>query len=167
MRTLGAELRLLAVRGAGLPADGFFGTGFSLEASGRNSEGELALSAILLVEDEPLVAEVLRAFLEDAGFAIEWAPSGEAAVELIKIRGSAVQAIITDIRLSGRVSGWDVARVARSVHEEIAVVYTSGDSEVDFKRFAVPRSRMLVKPLDGKDLVSGLAAAVATASERG
>jgi DNA-binding response OmpR family regulator len=39
------------------------------------------MARILLVEDEPLVAHMVQRMLERAGHQVDWAPSGEAALE--------------------------------------------------------------------------------------
>jgi hypothetical protein len=40
--------------------------------------------------------------------------------------GDAIDVVFTDIRLKGRLNGWDVGEAARAARADIAVVYTSG-----------------------------------------
>ena len=50
---------------------------------------------ILLVDDEPMVLRVLRLQLEKAGFSVETAPNGRAALDIIE--QSPPDALVTDI----------------------------------------------------------------------
>ncbi|MGD2062936.1 MAG: response regulator, partial [Nitrospirota bacterium] len=55
---------------------------------------------VLVVDDEPFVAETLRAFLEDEGMQVHVETSGEAAVAAVR-SGVAFDACIMDLRLPG------------------------------------------------------------------
>jgi CheY-like chemotaxis protein len=104
---------------------------------------------LLVVEDERVVGELLAVALEDAGYAVERASSGEEAVEILQRMGAECRAVITDIRLrraKQRLTGWDVARKARELNPDIPVVYTSGDSGGEWAAQGVPKSIMIGKP---------------------
>lgn len=60
---------------------------------------------ILVVDDEPLVRESLEAYLEDEGFSVVGACSGEVALECIAKAAPGV--VIVDMRLPG-ISGNEV-----------------------------------------------------------
>jgi CheY-like chemotaxis protein len=66
---------------------------------------------ILVVEGEPIVRESVREQLEDQGYEIVEADSGEEAVTLLDKHREA-RGVIADGRLGGRhkLTGWDVAR---------------------------------------------------------
>ena len=55
---------------------------------------------VLVVDDEPLVAETLRAFLEDEGMRVRIETSGEAALAAVR-SGAAFDACVMDLRLPG------------------------------------------------------------------
>ncbi len=104
---------------------------------------------ILVVEDEQVIGDLLAVALEDAGYAVLQARSGDGAVELIEERGAECRALVTDVRLGRgklKLSGWDVARRARELLPDIPVIYTSGDSGVDWTSQGVPKSIMITKP---------------------
>lgn len=69
------------------------------------------------------------------------------------------RAVITDIRLGGKrkLTGWDVARHAREQNTEIAVIYMSGDSGVDWSAQGVPNSVLVVKPFAMSQISTALA----------
>jgi DNA-binding NtrC family response regulator len=53
-------------------------------------------------------------------------------------------ALFTDIRLPGRVDGWDIAEHCRNVDPELPVVYATGYSHATHR--PVPGSRFFHKP---------------------
>lgn len=101
---------------------------------------------LLLVEDEALVAMTVEEALVEAGFKVETATSGEQAVKLLDTLSAEILGLISDIRLGGKLTGWDVARHARQLHPDLPVVYVSGDSQGDWAAQGVPGSIMIAKP---------------------
>lgn len=81
---------------------------------------------VLLVEDEWLIRADMAVRLEEAGWEVVEASTGEGAVEQLH-NGLAIDLLVTDIRLAGSLSGWDVAEAAREVRPDFAVIYTSGN----------------------------------------
>jgi CheY-like chemotaxis protein len=102
-----------------------------------------AKPTVLLVEDEHLLRLVMGEELRDAGFAVIEAENGAAAVEVVK-SGAAIDLLLTDIRMPGAISGWDVAEQARNLRPGLAVIYATGFSE-DAPRI-VPGGRFFKKP---------------------
>lgn len=113
---------------------------------------------ILVVEDEELILEMLRATLVDDGYEVLLAESGEDAIKLLN-KHKGARGVITDVRLGGKrkLSGWDVARQARELNPDIAVVYMSGDSAADWTAQGVPKSIMVVKPFAMSQISTALA----------
>ncbi len=58
------------------------------------------MKKILVVDDEAIVRESIRDWLEDAGYQVETAESGEEAVEMIKKQDFGV--MVLDLRLPGK-----------------------------------------------------------------
>ena len=80
----------------------------------------------LVVEDEALIrADIVDEFRKQ-GWAVVETASGEKAIELARERD--VDVVFTDIQLSGRLKGWDVAERLRHFLRRLAVVYTSGNT---------------------------------------
>ncbi|WP_346731408.1 response regulator [Bradyrhizobium sp. 177] len=80
--------------------------------------------AILVVEDEQLMWELVEDALVDGGFEAELATTGEEAVTLLQGTNSKYRAVVTDINLPGTVDGWEVARRARAIDPNFPIVYT-------------------------------------------
>ena len=68
------------------------------------------LPIILVIEDDAAVQGLVEDALSEGGFEPAIAPSGEEAVTLLKGRIANYRALVTDIRLRGRMDGWEVAR---------------------------------------------------------
>ena len=98
---------------------------------------------ILVVEDNGLIRAEIAEALRSAGCRVLEAPSGEAAVALLR-SGTGVQMLVTDIQLGGNLTGWDVADAAVNLNQRIAVIYVSGNTEDQDRR--VLRSRFISKP---------------------
>jgi len=126
----------------------------------RDQKGDWVGTAvlILLAEDESLIALSIEEALEDGGFAVLTAESGEDALAVIDGGGHIFLGLITDVRLGGGADGWDVARRAREVFPNIAVVYMSGDSAAEHRSRGVPGSLMVQKPFATAQIVNAIAA---------
>jgi DNA-binding response OmpR family regulator len=113
---------------------------------------------ILLAEDESLIALSIEEALQEGGFAVLSAESGEEAVAAIDTDSHLFVGLITDVRLGAGPDGWDVARRAREVYPNIAVVYMSGDSAAEHRSRGVPGSLMVQKPFATAQIVNAIAA---------
>jgi signal transduction histidine kinase/DNA-binding response OmpR family regulator len=78
---------------------------------------------VLVVDDEPSVADVCREFLSGEGYQVTVAASGEEALRLIPTLAPDV--ILTDINLPG-VSGLEVMRHARSADPDACIIVVTG-----------------------------------------
>lgn len=101
--------------------------------------------SILLVEDEFLLAEVVKDALLEAGYLVHHELNGDKAIRQLAGDGR-FSCLVTDIRMPGLTTGWDVARHARELNPQIVVVYTSGDSGHEYKTERVPCSTFVQKP---------------------
>ncbi len=59
--------------------------------------GSLSLPTLLIVDDEPLMTEMLSAYLTRLGYHIETACNGQVALELIRRKSSSIRVVITDM----------------------------------------------------------------------
>jgi len=105
---------------------------------------------ILLVEDEIWVRLDVASCLEDAGYLVVEAGTGEAAIALCNSRTS-IDMVITDINLGGSANGWDVAEYFRTVRPDVPVVYTS-EKSADAGR-SVAGSVFVSKPYRHSDIL--------------
>jgi CheY-like chemotaxis protein len=105
---------------------------------------------VLVVEDEIWVRLDVASCLEDAGYVVVEASTGEAAIALCN-SGTSIDMLITDINLGGCASGWDVAEYFRSSRPYVRVVYTS-EKSADPGR-CVAGSAFVAKPYRHSDIL--------------
>jgi DNA-binding NtrC family response regulator len=118
---------------------------------------------VLVVEDEALVAMALEDFLSEAGFTVTLASDAASAVRKLEGEFQELTAVVTDIRMPGALSGWDVGKRARELRPDMPVVYCSGDKAADWSSRGVPNSLMLLKPFGMDQLVEAVAQLVTEA----
>ena len=111
---------------------------------------------VLLAEDEPLVSLAAQDALEAGGFAVLTAVNGKAALAIVEDRFEELAGLITDIRLGGGPSGWEIAVRARELNPEIAVVYATADSGHEWSARGVPKSVVVQKPYASAQLVTAI-----------
>lgn len=116
--------------------------------------------ALLLVEDDPLVANLSRTMLEEDGYSVLLACNGYEALSLLNEQGDAFVAVVTDVRLGAGPNGWDVGRHARALQPAMPVLYVTGDSSADWHANGVAGSGLLTKPFPGAQLISSVDALV-------
>lgn len=84
---------------------------------------------VLVVEDDPLIHDILDETLVDGGFTVARASTPTEALEMLEAPEAAYRALVTDINLvPGQKTGWDIAKRARELNAELPIVYMTGDS---------------------------------------
>jgi DNA-binding NtrC family response regulator len=114
---------------------------------------------LLLVDAEPGLLRAYVRVLESAGYAVETAEGGDAAVDLF--RGSDFDAILTDIAMPG-MDGLALLRAIRSCDADVPVVLATGGPTVESAIAALDHGalRYLVKPIDTGQLLEVMERAV-------
>lgn len=86
---------------------------------------------ILVVEDEELLRDLLKEFLEIEGYKVLIARDGLEAVEIYKRSKDAIALVLSDMGLPG-IGGWEVLRQIRQITPDAKVILSSGfmDSSV-------------------------------------
>ncbi len=101
--------------------------------------------SILVVEDEILIAEMVRETLIEHGYAVH--AVSNAADALLHLAGSeAVDVMFTDINLPGAMDGAALAQKAREMRPDLPVVFASGRWALLEQLRAFPNSVILHKP---------------------
>jgi CheY-like chemotaxis protein len=102
---------------------------------------------IFVVEDEGSIQLFLEDALAEGGYAVRFASSAEQAIAILDEVEADFRALITDVNLApGKLTGWDVARHAREIREDIPVVYMTAGSAHEWSAQGVPKSLLLTKP---------------------
>ena len=111
---------------------------------------------VLVVEDEPVIQDMLHEALSEEGFGTEMAASGQAADTLLQDNNGKYRALITDIHLGGKPMGWEVAKRARELDPDIPVVYMTGAGADQWRLHGVPKSLLLNKPFAPAQVVAAV-----------
>jgi len=131
------------------------GTTARSQPSGRVNLNDKIM--VLVVEDDQLIQAMVEEALSDGGFELAITASGEEAVALLGDGKIAYRAVVSDINLSGKLDGWEVARVARESDPAMPVVYMTGTEREEWASKGVPNSVLLAKPFAPAQLVTAIA----------
>ena len=89
---------------------------------------------VLIVDDDPLIRDVVRAVLEDASFDLDEAASGEEALRLAA--GHPPDVVLLDVMMPG-LNGFEVAKQMKSdahLKGTVVVMLTAKDAPEDRRR---------------------------------
>jgi len=92
------------------------------------NQPQRAASAILLVEDDSLVAEACAMLLEDLGYLVTRAESADEALKIIH-KGDRPDLVFSDVMMPGRLDGVELARTLRAQYPDMPIVLTTGFSK--------------------------------------
>lgn len=116
----------------------------------------LELPIVLVVEDDAVIQLLAEEALQQGGFEIAIASTGEEAVTLLQGGVIKYRALVVDINLLGRFDGWQVARAARKSDPNFPVIYMSGVASDQWPIQGVPNSLLLQKPFAPVQLVTAV-----------
>jgi DNA-binding response OmpR family regulator len=119
-------------------------------------EESMVRVALLLVEDEAPLQELLADWLGEVGFHVVTADDGEQALRIVEAGRFWFDGVITDIRLGDGPDGWEVGRRVRAVRAGLPIVYISGDSGYRWRAEGVANSVFLAKPFRLLQLITAL-----------
>ena len=83
------------------------------------------MANLLLVDDDDRLRSMLTETLQELGWNVTSASSGDEAKELLE-RGSDFHTMITDVRMPGMLDGVALARFAQRAHTTMKIVVISG-----------------------------------------
>ncbi|MDE4134524.1 PAS domain S-box protein [Phaeobacter sp. QD34_3] len=141
------------------------GDGSSTAQPARAEEALQNVGAkVLVAEDEPEVLEIIQKTLEGIGCIVTPANSGDDALEILQ-QDPDFDLLVTDIVMPGALMGTHLAKAARALRPELAVIFMSGyanEAQVHGNGLR-PEDLRLSKPIPKNDLI----AAVKHALKRG
>jgi signal transduction histidine kinase/ActR/RegA family two-component response regulator len=114
---------------------------------------------VLLAEDEPSVRALAVRVLRRAGYSVEEAPNGAAALALLEAGGaSAYDVLLTDLVMPA-LGGVALATAARKMRPDLPVVMMTGYAGTDEPAalLAMPHTALLEKPFDVSNLLNAVA----------
>jgi two-component system alkaline phosphatase synthesis response regulator PhoP len=122
------------------------------------------MRTILVVEDEPRIAGLVRDYLEQAGFAVLAAGDGNGALMLTRTRRP--DALVLDLGLPG-LDGLDVIRsIRRDSDVPIVILSARGDESDRIAGLELGADDYVVKPFSPKEVVARVRAVLRRAEAR-
>jgi DNA-binding response OmpR family regulator len=111
---------------------------------------------LLLVEDEPSVGGLVRAYLERGGYRVVWVRSGEDA--LVELGRQGPRLVVLDVGLPG-IDGFEVCRRIRARSSVPIVMLTARDEEPDrVAGLELGADDYVVKPFSPRELAARIKA---------
>lgn len=117
------------------------------------------MATVLIVEDDEILANVMRRHLAQAGHDVEWAADGDRALR--KIRFERPDVCIVDLMMPGT-DGWGVIEQLRDENNDVPIIVLSarGTEHDKVHTLGIGADDYLVKPASMKELVARVAAAL-------
>jgi CheY-like chemotaxis protein len=117
----------------------------------------VAEGRVLLVEDEGFLRRLMAEVLQDEGFEVVEAGSGEAAATALSGR-STFDILFSDINLSSELDGIELALMARALYPRIHLVLASAYVADSLERLGAtsPTATFIAKPYDADHVAAVL-----------
>jgi len=140
------------------PNGGQYNSEAVFAGNGQESGGAHRIGAILVVEDDREVRELLEVVLTDEGHRTASATDGPAALELLAHGGFQPDLILADYNLPNGMDGLLVAaKVRETLHRRIPVIILTGDiSTVTLRRIAGEDCVQLNKPVKATEVMQAI-----------
>ncbi len=122
------------------------------ESSPQGVEGHLPV--ILVVEDDALIRLTISDYLQDQGFKVLEASTGDEALAVIAARAFTVELVFTDVMIPGLTDGFALAKWMSENHPDIPVIVTSGNADKTTMAQELGGLQFVPKPYDLEDVAA-------------
>jgi PAS domain S-box-containing protein len=131
------------------------------ESPAVSAPAEPVAATVLLVEDEPMVRELVRRLLERAGYTVLDAADGAEAIDVSRAHAATIELLVTDV-IMPRMGGRALASHLLAERPELRVLFISGypDDAWDLQDVAGRGLEFLQKPFTPQELVGRVGALV-------
>ena len=135
-------------------------TGLTPMAAGASEDGTdgavgLADLTVMMIDDEPMLTEVIGTYLEDAGYR-HCVGINDATVALQKVRELNPALVLLDLVMPG-VSGFEILQALRQDEQlrytPVIVLTAASDPDTKLKALSIGATEFLAKPVDPSELV--------------
>ena len=110
-------------------------------------------AAILIIEDDPNISDLVEMYLRKEGFRVYQAADGERGLEVVAERSPRL--VVLDIGLPGQLDGFDVCRTLRARSDIPILVLTARDDEIDrVLGLEMGADDYVTKPFSPRELVA-------------
>ncbi len=119
---------------------------------GGSTTVSLRSATILVAEDEPQIAELIRTVLENDGYSVLHAESGEEAMQLARSCDGEINILLSDLVLRGTMDGLTLAKQIALIRPGTRAVFMSGYSDAVTTATPAANARFLQKPFTIEEL---------------
>jgi DNA-binding NtrC family response regulator len=123
--------------------------------------------SVLLVDDDEMIRECIGAYLEDEGFAVSYADSGEQALQSVAAMNPHV--CVSDMRLTG-MDGETFIIKAHAISPDTGFILHTGMSYIltdELRAVGMTAEDVLFKPVHELSILTGRIAAIVSPEGRG
>ncbi len=108
--------------------------GFELK---RRRAGDIIMGSgtILVIDDEPVMLNIARGFLEECGYDVLTAGTGNEGINIYREKSGYIAAVLVDLSMPGK-SGLEVFMELKNINKEVRVILASGMLDTDSLRAA-------------------------------
>jgi signal transduction histidine kinase/CHASE3 domain sensor protein len=141
----------------------------NMQRSGVPADLPRGSATVLLVEDEAGVREIAGAILRSLGYHVLEAPDGDEGLRVFGAHAAAVDLLLTDVVLPGKVRGRELAERITAMRPEVKVLYMSGYTENSIVHHGRLDDgvQLLGKPFKREQLARKVAEVLGTPTEAG
>ena len=112
-----------------------------------------AAQTVLVVDDLPMILDLVDAFLADSDFRVHLAAGGSQALDICHRLAGRVDLLLTDVRMPD-MHGPELYRQVHQRYPEIKVLFMSGFDAFELTRLGMPESTdLLAKPFGPGELL--------------
>ena len=116
------------------------------------------MARILVIDDDPLIRDMLSQVLEEAGHEVVLAPDGEEGMNLF--RSGPADLVITDIVMPEK-DGWETVVVLKKEFPAVKIIAVSGGAKIGPFTHLMTAKRLgadliFAKPLKKHELLKGI-----------
>lgn len=125
------------------------------------SETDKMTSRILIVDDDPIVADSLAQYVRTLGHEAATAGDGAEALAMLRNAGKAYHLVVSDVNMP-RMDGLELLKQIRRLHEDVVVIVITGYGTIESAVEAVKLGAFdyLTKPIVDQEIEATLAKAL-------
>ncbi|HWM09683.1 MAG TPA: ATP-binding protein, partial [Solirubrobacteraceae bacterium] len=127
--------------------------------------GVTSSGTLLVAEDDDVLRGLIQSMLEEGGYDVLTARSGDEALEVAATEPGGIDALVTDVVMPG-MRGPDLAARLRSRYPELRVIFITGYGNHRFEQDLRPGDTLLAKPFGMQALLEALGAALPAGARR-
>ncbi|MEW9799467.1 response regulator [Alteromonas sp. CYL-A6] len=105
----------------------------------------------VLIDDEALITDVLKAFMEEKGAVVYDFNSAEQGLDFVKANHERIDVVLTDFKMPGNLSGGDIYSWVTTHYPQIVCYIVTGF--IDVRPQGIDENHILEKPIDFDDFL--------------